>query len=291
VPEQRKKPAPPAQPGAAHTKERAAFWCVSLRTMQNWKKARPPVPVDDVDGMIRWYSSQPSTSQHKLTPEFLRRLTELRIDRERTLGAPVATDPDYAAFERDYDASHAKDTDSLARLKRLRDFALFKLERAQARNDLAAVNDASNLLKHNSSIIHDEELRAQKLNREIGDTLPRAQAEQIARAMAYWCLRSIDNLLAEVCPRIAASSASGPLFPEEIRKQLEPALLSSRLLSPMVRSSQIASGMSLPRWWVDAAQSGLAATVENGAAEFAALYATPVPPPPVPSLPPLPAVS
>jgi hypothetical protein len=245
--------------------------------MQSWKAERPPVPVDDVDGMIRWYASLPTSSQTKLTPEFVRRLTEIRLEREKENGAPVVLDPDYAAFENAYSASHAKDTDALAHLKRMRDFALFKIQRAQARNDFPAVQDATRQLTHYSSVIHDEELRAQKLGREIGELLPRPEAERVARAFAYWSLRAAEDILTTVCPRLATASGTGPLFQEEIRQLIEPTLLGQRVLGPIARAAQVSSGVHLPQWFVAALRAGIADTLEDGAAVFDSLYALPPP--------------
>lgn len=272
----------------SHTSERANFWAVSLRTMQKMLAENPPWPVDDTEAMVRRVYAMPSASQGKLTKSFRRRIDELRLDRERAGGDLFITDPDYRAFEQSHAAADSKESDSLADLKRQRAFAIFKLQRAQARGDLPAVKDSTESLRYISGVIHDEELRAQKLNREIGDTLPRSDAERISRAIGYWLMRGVDDLLATTTKRIAAATGSGPLFPEEVRAILEPELLASRVLAPMTRATQITAGATLPRWCVDAMRGSLAATLENGAAEFDALYATPPPAPVVPTAAPAP---
>lgn len=274
----------------------AERWCVDVRTAQRWlarqgQHTPPPGAVDSDDAMLAWVASLPSAIQAKLSSRFRARIASLRIQRERhggpppTLPAgaagatPSSLDPDYAEFLAKHGESPARDSSLLADLKLQAAFAVFKLQRAQARGDLGAVKDATETLRYISGVIHDEELRAQKLGREIGDILPRAEAERILRALPYWLLRSVDELLADVCKRLAAASASGPLFIEEIRQLLEPALLSHRVLAPFARAAQINAGTTLPRWAVDAMRESLAATLEDGAAAFAQLYASPVPAP------------
>jgi hypothetical protein len=267
----------------AHTKERAEFWRASVRTVQKWKAARPAVPIDDVDGMLRWYAALPSASQAKLTPAFRRRIDEIRAGRERTSGNLFIADQDYADFHRDHGTATAagggQEVAALAALKLQRDFAVFKIQRAQARGSIAEVKDATEQLRYISGVIHDEELRAQKLGREIGDILPRAEAERVFRALPYWLLRGVDDLLAELTKRLAAASSSGPLFPEEVRAIIEPVLLSTRVLLPFVRASQVNAGNTLPVWAVTQMRESMAATLESGAVEFARLYATPPAPP------------
>lgn len=271
-PQPKNKSAPPRQLAislsrGAHTRERAAFWRVSLRTMQNMLAERPPVPVDDTDAMIRWYAALPSATQSKLTRALVTRIMELRLERERITGAPIIMDADYADFERDH-ATATPDNDRIAKLKRLADYAVFKIERATKARDLSALSDAQNLLARISSTLHDEELRAQKLGRALGNLLPQESAESLARALAYWLLRSIDAVLADVCPRIATASASGQLFREEVRALIEPTLLAHRLLEPLARASKHPAALALPVWWIDALRSGLAATLEDGARAF-----------------------
>lgn len=292
--------------GPAHTRERAAFWRVSLRTMQAMKKRR--LPVGDVAAMVRWFATLTAASQTKLTPSFRRRVTEVRLELDRStsasgrassprapgtaLGGPPAphgtghsshsdlpTDPDLAAFEADYASRTGQSTerDALAALKKETAFLLYKKDQCRARGDEAGVDDAINRLAKNESLVHDAALRAQKLGLELGDVLPAAEVDRIFRALAYWLLRATDELLADLCPRLAAASASGPLFREEVRAHLEPALLAARLLAPLVRAAQLDAGTALPRRCIAALRESLAATLDDGAAAFERLYATPVP--------------
>ena len=111
------------------------------------------------------------------------------------------------------------------------------------------------------------------------------RAARVARALGYWSLRACDDFLAVVTKRIADATGSGPLFPEEVRALIEPELLAARVLAPLTRAAQVASPAALPRWCVDAIRAGVGAVLENGAAEFELLYATPPPAPPAPTAP------
>ncbi len=304
-----KAPSPPV----SAAKTAASRWHVDLRTAQRWLARRgqhtpPPGALESDDAMVGWVASLPSAIQAKLAPRFRARITALRIARERAhgphaashasapppTGAPAAfgVDPDYAAFQAARLAAPdvaAHDQSHIAALKHQRAFALYKLERAHSRNDPGAVKDATESIRHFSSVIFDEETLAQRLGREVGDILPRPEAERLARALAYWLLRSTDDLLADVCPRLAAASSSGPLFREEVRQIIEPAALSHRVLAPFARAAQLNAGHTLPAWLIATLREAMASTLEDGAALFAALYETPLikPPSPSPSSPPI----
>lgn len=235
-------------------KQVAKFWRVSLRTAQKWLRAG--IPVDDDAEMVRWVAGMPSASQAKLTKAFRTRIDEIRVVKERTAAdGAFISDPDYIDFTRTLAQSPAADSDNLSDLKRNRAFAIFKLQRSQERGDLAGVRDATESLRYISGVIHDEELRAQKLNREIGDTIPRADAERIAEAMGFWLMRGADDFLARVCKKIAAASVA-PLYPEEVRALIEPELISTRLVAPFSRAAEISAACALPSWWITATQNG-----------------------------------
>jgi hypothetical protein len=241
----------------SHTRERADFWRTDLRTMQRWKSRRPPLPVDDVAAMVRWYAGQPTKIQQKLTPEFRARVTELRIELESGPAGPQILDPDLAEFDKKYTAEDAKDTDALAHLKRYRDFSLFKIGRAQGRNDFAAVQDATRLLNHYSSIIHDEEIRAQKLGRELGDLVPRRALSDFMENWMLASLRGVDDAVDAIVKAIC--SRSSELFRDEVRAIVEGELLSIRVLAPMQRAASAVAPMALPGDLVDEARK-IAAT-------------------------------
>lgn len=297
----------------SYARERAAFWRVDLRTMQRWLARVPPVPVATVEAMLAWYAGVPSATQAKFAHAFRRRISELRVERERAavrssveppapppssaapasphaaLGPPAApaspitpdlpSDPYYAEFLRAHpdDAAAPTDADRLAGLRQALAFANFKLLRSQARGDHAARKDATEEIRHLSAVIRADELAAQRLNRELGDTLPRADAERLARALSYWLLRSVDHLHALIDRPLALASQSGPLYPEEVRARLDPALLETLVSGPLLRAASVPALAALPRWFIEALRAGQAAALEDGARLFDELY--PMPPP------------
>jgi len=267
--------------------QRAAFWRVDLRTVQRWLSRTPPLPVDDPAAMIAWVAAQPSVTQAKLSPAFRRRIAELRLEAARSpsnaavVGAAPASgaiksplvmpeDPDRAAFlaaRQKADSSQtaqSNDTGYLAALKFERDFAIFKLQRANATNDLPVIKDVTEAITRLSGVIHDEELRAQRLGREIGDIIPRADYERQLKAIAYWLVRTVDDAKAALAPRLAAASATGPLFRQEVDAILEPVLLTTRVLDPLRRSADLppGTGAALPTWALAALRAALAAAIE-----------------------------
>lgn len=282
---------------------RAAFWRVDLRTIQRWVARTPPLPVDDPAAMLAWVASQPSVIQAKFSPSFRRRIDELRLESARTPSspppssgashsaspggslppssdprhltsppAPFPEDPDRAAFlaarhesTADGAATRAHDAAYLSSLKLERDFAIFKLQRANTTNNLPVIKDTTEAITRLSGVIHDEELRAQKLGREIGDIIPRADYERQLRALAYWLVRTVDDAKAALAPRLAAASATGPLYRQEVDAILEPVLLTTRVLDPLRRSADLppGTGAALPPWALNALRTALAAAIED----------------------------
>lgn len=270
--------------------QRAAFWRVDLRTIQRWVARKPPLPVDDPAAMLAWVASQSSVIQAKLSLAFRRRIDELRIEASRAPAAapssdsaaarpaasaiPAFQDPDRAAFlsaraEADSaPAARAHDAAYLSSLKLERDFAIFKLQRANTTNNLPVIKDTTEAITRLSGVIHDEELRAQKLGREIGDIIPRPDYERQLRALAYWLVRSVDDIKAALAPRLAAASATGPLYRQEVDAILEPVLLTTRVLEPLRRAVDLpaGTGAALPPWALAAMRAALAAALEDPAA-------------------------
>jgi len=271
--------------------QRAAFWRVDLRTIQRWVARTPPLPVDDPAAMLAWVASQPSVIQAKLSPSFRRRIDELRLDAARisprtpkaapqTAGAPAPLaapdDPDRAAFLAARAAAAtpsaagtpAPNTTYLRDLIQERDFAIFKLQRANTTNNLPVIKDTTEAITRLSGVIHDEELRAQRLGREIGDIIPRADYERQLRAIAYWLVRCVDDAKAALAPRLASASATGPLFRQEVDALLEPVLLTTRVLEPLRRAADLpaGTGAALPPWALTAMRAALAAALEDPAA-------------------------
>lgn len=263
-------------PKEGHTKERARFWGVQERVMSRLKGMSPPVPVDDPEAMVAWYFHLPTDTQKKMSPGLIRRIHEIRS--EMSGGAKgqnekvIPIDQDYAEFAKGYSAKSAKDTDALAFLKKQRDFALFKIDKAQSRNDFAGVSDATKLLTHYSGVIHDEEIRADKLGRELGDILEKREVERILRAMAFWMLRTADESIDGLAAQLSDAAAAGPLLREDARRILEPGLLDGRVLTPLARAAQITAGNTLPEWVIAALRGGVRDTLEDADLLFASLY-------------------
>lgn len=281
--------------------QRAAFWRVDLRTIQRWVARTPALPVDDPAAMLAWVASQSSATQSKLSPAFRRRIDELRLDAARSpspssatssalsssaahpLNSPASSapppldhaDPDRAAFlaARASAASPSASSSAsptpagttfLRDLIQERDFAIFKLQRANSTNNLPVIKDTTEAITRLSGVIHDEELRAQKLGREIGDIIPRADYERQLRALAWWLVRCVDDTKAALAPRLAAASASGPLYRQEVDAILEPVLLTTRVLEPLRRSTDLppGTGAALPPWALNALRTALGAALE-----------------------------
>ena len=275
---------PKAKTGASqnHTRERAEFWRVELRTMQRLKARRPPVPVDDVGGMILWYSRLTSDEQNKLTPSFRSRILELRSTHA---GGDAFADPDFVEFEQNYKGESDPGA-SLQVFQKQSAYWAGKLAKAQRCYDESAIDFASKQLIRFENAINDAHILAMRRGIDQGDLLGRAEFERMVRSLAFWLMRGIDNAALELCQRVATATASGPITPEELYQYIEPDLLRHCYLTPLTRATQVAAATTLPAWTVNAFRESLAATLEDGAAQFTALHGTP-PPPPAPIPPPL----
>lgn len=248
---------------AGYTSDRAKFWKVSRRVVQLWLKKN--VPVDDVAKMVAWYAAMPAKSQSKLTPAFRRRVTELRIEAETAAsGSSFDGDPEFARFNEEYSAGEAQDKTTLADLKKQFAFYLFKQRQCTARNDQAGASEAMRQLTQLSSVIHDMELRAQKLGRDLGDLVPRRVLEDIAHTLGYHLLRCADAMLAELIVALTRRDPSGaPLGREEIRALVEPIVLTASVVQPIVRAAHGDNPAAPPDWLVAALHAGLAEVLEN----------------------------
>lgn len=242
------------------TRERAEFWRVSVRVLQNWLQKN--VPVESVEKMIDWYAALPSVQQTRLTPEFRARITELRL--KSSADSSAALDPEWNDFEKVYSANKPGDQTALDELKKLAAFYRHKQLRCSQRNDHAAASAALNLLKDLSSVIHDMELRALKAGRDLDDLIPKSTIEQVARFLAYHLLRCADAAHAEIVAALTVSDPAGaPLLPEEIAARLEPILLNAFVLQPIVRAAQGNNPAAPPDWLVAALQAGAAEVLEE----------------------------
>ena len=261
--------------------ELANYWRLTARTLSRMRAADPPAPLHDCEATVHWFAGLTFERQNRMTPAFRAKVREIRdkygiVPATKAAAAAGVSQDEFAKFKADRKAHGAKDTDALAELKSLRDFALHKIAKATEAGDLVAVNAATKLMVHFSSVIHDEEIRAQRLGREAGDLIPSETFEAIVRAIPFWLVRGVDDLQSEIIPKIVAASGHGELGHEQLRKLIEPALLSARVLVPFVRSSQVVTGVSIPKRILDAMKSGLDDTIEDGAAEFTRLYGEPI---------------
>ncbi len=230
----------------------------------------PPAPLRDGPAMVAWFAALSPETQRKMTKGLVARLAEIRTEIARDTGKTL-TDPAYEKFTASRAGKHPSDVEAITELKRLRDFAIFKISAATEIMDFTALNSAKALLRELSAIIHDEEIRGQRLGREMGDILPRPQAEAIAGALGFWLMRGADELIAELQPKLVAASAAGALGYEQIRKIIEPSVLSKRVLVPFVRSMKNETGMTLPKWMVEAMGASMDDALEDGVAEVTKL--------------------
>lgn len=259
-----------------YSKERARFWGTSTRTMQ--LMIADDVPVDDPARMVAWYAALPSRSQGMLSRTFALRIHEERAKLE---GVPIATgrpavqlsDPDLAEFNAAYKPTASAEKDNLADIKRERAFYLFRVQRCRERQDRAGESEALKHYGRLADIVHDCELRAQRLGRDLGESFSASDVDRLGRAVAYWLLNSADVLIGQLATGLAAASANGPLDREAIRKVVDPLVIGERVLAPMVRASQVNAGVKLPTRFVEAMKAGAASVLEDGAVEFGKLYA------------------
>lgn len=266
----------------------------------------PPTPplaaLDEPAAMLEWVRGLPSASQSKLTRSFRARCDLFRLAMERGQPVPLpagasaaapgaaprasaatappgsaAIDPDWTAF---HDAHQARTAAAppgaavpalgvdISSLKLRCAYADYKIGLAQQRGDHPSVREWTETLRYLSGVIHDEELRAQKLGRELGDMIPRPDYERQLKALAWWLVRLVDDAKATLSPRLAAASANGPLFRQEVDAILEPVLLTTRVLEPLRRATDLpaGTGAALPPWALNALRTALAAAIEEPAA-------------------------
>lgn len=267
---------PPKEVGAL-----ANYWQLTARTLSRMRAAENPAPLHDAEATVHWFAGLTFERQNRMTPAFRARVKEIRekygiVPQTKIASAAGVSSDEFAKFKAARAASGTKDTDALSELKSLRDFALHKIALATVAGDQAEVNSATKLMVHFSSVIHDEEIRAQRLGREAGDLIPAETFEAIVRAIPFWLVRGVDDIQAELIPKLVAESGRGELGHEQVRKIMEPVLLSKRMVEPFVRSAQVVTGVSIPKRIIEAMKAGMEDTIENGAEEFARLYGQPV---------------
>lgn len=245
-----------------HVEKRAAFYGVHARTLYNWAKMTPPAPVMDAAAMVDWVRTV------KISPK-----CQEAIDRisDRIHGKTGGSDdPDWKEFsEAAIKSANDDPKAALADLAKARDFAAFKLEKANKQNDRQSIKFYSDLLVKFEGAIHDAQLRARKLGMDEGELLPRHEIERIFFALGFWLMRATDQHLDTLSASIAKRTSD--LSAEDVRRVLEPELLSARFLVPFARSASIQSGLSLPQWIVDKLKTVTGDYLADGEKLFAVL--------------------
>jgi hypothetical protein len=105
--------------------------------------------------------------------------------------------------------------------------------------------------------------------------VPLAEFTRTLRALPYWLNRGADDAITAIAERLAR--ANGPLFPEEIRRLVEPILLAHLILGPALRTAGVPAPIALSTTAAAALREGLALALEAGAAEFDKLAAVAAP--------------
>ena len=231
--------------------ERAAYWNVSGRVM--YKMLADGAPVDSDEGMRQWYASLSPDTQAKLTPAFRAKLVA---------GMPkgLSNDADYKTFEAAYSPN---DQTVLADLKKQLAFYMFKHRSASEIGDGVGASEAMRQIKELSSVVHDSELRAQKLGRDLGDLVPRADLERPARFLAYHLMRCADGALAKLAKLITERDPKlPPITAPEIRQMGEPIMLTAFVFEPMDRAMLNDNSAAPPAWLVDAMRDGMTEVIE-----------------------------
>lgn len=222
------------------------------------------VPVDNDAGMVEWYAGLSSAAQEKLGDVFVRKLFEARSKIEKDTGKPVTPDTDAEDFTQAYKPEVGNDKGSLADIKRQRSFYLFRLERARARGDRMVEAEAMKYFRSLSDLLHDAELRAQKLGRDLGESFSGEDVKRLGRAVGFWLMHGADELIGRAAKSLAEAPGQ-PLDVEGVRKIIEPLILAERVVAPMVRSTEQRAGVALPKLFVEAMREGLAGVVETDA--------------------------
>lgn len=227
----------------------------------------------DVDEMLRW-----ALGPERKPAEFLKRVAEIRLKRERGAGASAAQDhihdPVWKAFQES--RANATTKDASAQIQDLEEhlaFADFALRDARARGDEHAQKKYTDEVIKFSKAVKEQKLLADRLGLESGDLLSREIVELFIAAHAYWTMRTVDLALDSLSRKLVNLS-----FPEEARRILEPELLSARFVSGYARATQVASKSALPHWAFDKIRDTVDNFIEHGAEHFdATLGLTPPP--------------
>lgn len=244
------------------------FWGLGLRSAQNY--LRDGMDLESPEVVVKWFTDLSWRSQRMLGDKFRTRIYEERAKLAGEIPGekPGLIDPDLAEFERNYKPSEADEKDNLAGIKRERAYYLFRMQKARARQDHSSEADAAKQFRNFSDVVHDCELRAQRLGRDLGESFGAKDVDRLGRAVGFWLMRGADDAISQSAKAIQDAAALAPLDRETIRKAIEPIFLAERVVNPFARAAGINSGVALPPRFVAAMREGLAGFIEDGAREF-----------------------
>jgi hypothetical protein len=234
----------------------------STPTLTTWRRAG--APISDDAPLRDWL-----VSVGKRVPDALLR----RINEAGEKEDPAAPKSDPAAWEEFLKQAGAKLDDNpkaaLGELTRARGFASFMWERAAKAGNRSEVKFWADQLAKFEGVLHDAQLRAKKLGIDSGDLLPKAEVERIAWALAFWLMRSTDQHLDALTSKL--SKLFPGAAPEDIRRALEPELLTDRWLVPFAKAAKIQAGTTVPDWLVSKMREATGDFIERGEAAFDAI--------------------
>ena len=156
------------------------------------------------------------------------------------------------------------DPNVLADLKRQMAFFLHKHRQASEGNDSAGAAEAMRQITDLSSVIHDFEIRQQRLGRDLGDLVPRSELEHVARFIGLHLLRCADAAIASIAKVLTDRDPALPSpDAKEIRALIEPLLITNLVFQPIERAAAGTNSAAPPAWLVKALLEGRAEVVEE----------------------------
>lgn len=243
-------------------RELALRWGISRRVADEWRA--DGVPLESDDGTVAWFTGLDPNLQARKPPAFRKKIAAIRAAKKGPATVSPGDDAAYKAFEAKYESEENNDQTALAVLKKQQAFYLAKHRAASESDDEATASSAMKQIKELSSVIHDMELRAQKLGRDMGDLVPRKDLETPARFLGYHLLRCADAALTSLAKALTERDPSlPPPTAEEIVALGEPLFLRAVVFDPMQRATAGDNEAAPPAWLVDALRDGMTEVVEQ----------------------------
>lgn len=232
----------------ADVEGQAAFWRINRKTILRWRNAG--APITDIPAMIEW-------ARKKDVPEgFAAKVGELT----GTANLPAQTESDWAELEEKLRNLDPKA--SMENIERLVALVTLKFNKASQSGDRKGEKHYGDLVAKFEAVKHDALLRAKKLGIDSGELIKRELVAAYAESLGFWLLRGADEAINEITPKLIAASARGQLGRDTIIEILEPALLGSRVVNPLTRSTTTTANNAVPDWLADAIKRGLAQVIE-----------------------------